>query len=357
MHHWATAHAGSRIVVYGLLVLLTGCAPTPQQPGMAASRAANPSPRAVKVLIISLFKPEADVWVDPLALHEDISVPGLSPDYPVVVCNTADVCQVTTGMGHSNAATSVTALVFSGRFDLSHTYFLVAGIAGMDPNAGTIGSAAWARYLVDFGIQHEIDAREMPHGWASGYFGIRTQGPNAKPDLAYRTEVFQLDEAMLQWALHVSSAAVLDDNDVARAYRSHYRQATASRAPSVIQCDTAAGDTYWHGNRLGERAEQLTRILTDGKGRYCTTQQEDSATYEALRRGASAGLLDIRRVAVLRTGSNFDRPYPNETAYVSLKSNSGGFRPALHNLVAAGLPLVNEIVANWSRWEGGIPEL
>ncbi len=44
------------------------------------------------------------------------------------------------------------ALTFSDRFDLRRTYFLIAGIAGIDPARGTIGSAAWAKYLVDFGI-------------------------------------------------------------------------------------------------------------------------------------------------------------------------------------------------------------
>jgi len=320
-----------------------------------AQGVANGSPRAVKVLIISMFKPEADVWIAPLALREDVSVVGLPTNYPTVKCNAMDVCQVTTGMGHTNAAVSISALIFSGRFDLSHTYFLVAGIAGIDPNEGTIGSATWARYLVDFGIQHEIDAREMPRLWSSGYFGIHALNPDVKPDLAYKTELFQLDEDMLQWALSVSSNVRLDDNDVARAYRSHYRQEAANRPPSVIQCDTAAGDTYWHGNALGARAEKWTALLTDAKGKYCTTQQEDNATYEALRRGANTHLLDIRHVAVLRTGSNFDRPYAGQTAYDSLKASSGGFKAALNNLVIAGLPLVNEIVSNWSRWETGIP--
>jgi purine nucleoside permease len=290
-----------------------------------------------------------------MALTDEIEVPGLSPDYPKVKCSTQGVCLLTTGMGHSNAAASVAALIFSGRFDLTHSYFLIAGIAGIDPNVGTIGSATWARYLIDFGLQHEIDAREMPKGWTSGYFGIQTTNPNAKPDLAYRTEVFQLNEDLLQWALALSKGAELNDNATARAYRHHYRQAAARRPPSVIQCDTAAGDTYWHGDLLGRRAEKWTALLTDGKGRYCTTQQEDNASYEALKRGAAAGLLDLHRVAVLRTGANFDRPYVGQTAYASLQAKSGGYNPALNNIVAAGTPLISEIVAHWDRWSSGIP--
>src|SRR5262249_51176455 len=130
-----------------------------------------------------------------------------------------------------------------------------------------------------------------------------------------------------------------------RAYRAQYPQPAARRAPSVIQCDTVSGDTYWHGALLGARAAAWTQILTDGKGRYCTTQQEDNATFEALRRGAAADLIDGRRIAVLRTGSNFDRPHPGQSAYDSLKASSGGFRAAIANLARAGAPLVTEIVS------------
>jgi purine nucleoside permease len=343
-----------RMLLLCALFAAAACAARPETP---EPRAAAPAaaPRPVKVLIISMFVLEANVWTEPLALREAIPVPGLSPDYPAVRCNASDVCQMTTGMGHANAAASVAALVFSRRFDLSCTYFLVAGIAGIDPNVGTIGSATWARYLVDYGIAHEFDARDMPKGWPYGYFGIGTTGPDVKPELAYRTEIFQLNETLLQWALALSQSAPLEDSAAARAYRRHYRQLPATAAPAVIQCDTAAGDTYWHGDLLGRRAEAWTRVLTDGKGRYCTTQQEDNATFEALRRGADAHLLDIRRVAVLRTGSNFDRPYRGQTAYDSLKASSGGLQPALANLVRAGMPLIQEIVARWDRWAADIP--
>lgn len=312
-------------------------------------------PRPVKVLVISMFAPEGQGWVDRYKLTERIKVDGLSADYPEVRCNADDVCQVTTGMGHSNVAASITALVFSRQFDLSHAYFLIAGIAGIDPAQGTLGTATWARYLVDYGIAWEIDARDAPATWPSGYLGINTRSPFEKPPLDYRTEVFRLDEALLQKALALSSQAVLEDSDTAIAYRAHWPTAPANQPPKVVQCDTAAGDTWWHGAILEKRAQDWTRLLTDGQGVYCTTQQEDNATYEALKRGATAGLLDLKRVAVLRTASNFDRPYPGQSAYDSLvNSISGGFLPAIHNLVNAGGPLVDDIVKSWPRWQGGL---
>ncbi|MBU3537168.1 purine nucleoside permease, partial [Alkalihalobacillus clausii] len=87
-----------------------------------------------------------------------------------------------------------------------------------------------------------------------------------------------------------------------------------NQPPTVLQCDTLAGDTWFSGTALGQRASEWTRILTDGKGVYCTTQQEDNATYEALKRGASLKLVDLNRVAVLRAGSDFDRPYAGQTS-------------------------------------------
>jgi hypothetical protein len=91
------------------------------------------------------------VWTGPLKLEQKIAVPGLSPLHPEVHCNADDVCQMTTDMGKANAAASVAAMVHSGLFDLRATYFLVAGIGGIDPAQGTTGTAAWSRYLVGLG--------------------------------------------------------------------------------------------------------------------------------------------------------------------------------------------------------------
>jgi len=253
------------------------------------------------------------------------------------------------------------AVTLDPRFDLRQTYFLIAGIAGIDPARGTLGTAAWARYLVDVGIAHELDAREMPKGWAAGYFGIMTKGPGEKPKFDYHTELAQLDEALLQKALALSRNAKLADSDKARAYRANYRgkysRTPANKPPAVIQCDTLGGDTWWHGDQLGEHARAWTKLLTDGQGVYCTTQQEDNATYEALKRAASTHRVDLARVAVLRTGSDFDRPYEGQTAEDNLVNyaSQGGFAPALENLYRAGNPLVQEIVTHWSDWQNGVP--
>lgn len=316
-----------------------------------------PSPVAPKVMLITMFAPEAQNWIDRLGLTQEVTVPGLSAEYPAVRCNPQQVCLMVTGMGQTNAAASTLALGLSSQFDLRKTYFVVAGIAGINPHHGTIGTAAWARYLVEFGTQWELDSRDAPKDWPTGYIGINTKGPNEKPPLDYKTEVFELNPALQAKALALSKDVVLSESKESAAWRTHYPYAPANQPPKVTQCDTLAGNTWFSGTRLSERAEVWTKLLTDGKGEYCTTQQEDNSTYEALLRASRAGKVDIARLAVVRAGSDFDRPYPGYSEVDNLLkyADQGGFVPALENLYRAGNPLVQNIVEHWGDWEKGVP--
>lgn len=322
----------------------------------AAQTAQAAALRPVKVMIVSMFGPEGGVWLKHRPLTESIPVPGLSPDYPAIHCASDGVCLLTTGMGQANAAASVSALVYSGKFDLTKTYWLIAGIAGINPHHGTLGSAAWAHYLVDWGLQWELDEREAPKSWPTGFTGINTQNPDQKPPLDYKTEIFALNPALQARAYALSKDVTLADAPEAAKARAAY-PAPANTAPRVIACDTLTGDTWWSGTKLGERAEAWTKLLTNGAGTYCTTQQEDNATYEVLTRATAAGLADDTRVADLRAGSDFDRPAPggNDAENLLKYGEQGGFMIALDNLYRAGNPLVQAIVTHWSDWEKGVP--
>ena len=209
------------------------------------ARAAAPVP--VKVMIVSMFGPEGDVWRAHRDLEQLTAVPGLPTASPDVHCGRDGVCQVTTGMGYANASASIAALVYSRQFDLRQTYWLVAGVAGIDPQRGTLGSAAWARYLIDFGLQWELDGRDAPKDWPTGYLGINTRNPGEKPALEYGTEVFKLDDRLLQRALALSKDVRLSDSPGAQKARAAYPSAPANQPPSVIQCDTLSSDTWFAG--------------------------------------------------------------------------------------------------------------
>jgi purine nucleoside permease len=350
------ARTGAALLLAALLGFAQADAAVPD-PATGAPLAV---PFGVRVFVVNLFGLEAQPWIDALQPHRDIAVPGLSVAYPQVHCTPDAVCQMTTDMGHANAAASMMAVIYSGLFDLRQTYFVIAGIAGIDPERGTIGSAAWARFVVDSGIAHEVDARELPPGWNDGYFGVMTDSPDQLPKFEYHTEVFRLDEALLRKALELSSQAQLTDSPAVKAYRAHYPAPPANQLPAVIQCDTLTADTWWFGAKLGEHARRWTRLLTGGKGVYYTSQEEDNAVLAALTRGAASGLVDMRRVAVLRSGSDFDRPYPGQSALQSLqaqKALKGAIRISTDNLVLAGMPLVADISHHWESWRNGLPAM
>lgn len=75
------------------------------------------------------------------------------------------------------------AMTLTTQFDLTSTYFLIAGIAGVNPHYGTLGTAAFARFSVQSGLAYELDARQMPSNWSTGYWALGTKAPGQLPDV------------------------------------------------------------------------------------------------------------------------------------------------------------------------------
>lgn len=231
--------------------------------------------------------------------------------YPHIHC-TGDysICQVTTGEAEINAAATISAVVLSGKFDLTRTYWMVGGIAGVNPKFGTLGSVALSRYVIQVALQYEFDAREMPSNFTSGYFSYGTYLPNQYPTTIYGTEVIEVNNALREIAYTFATQANLSDNEDGAVYRAKYAPdgmayAAATQKPSVIKCDSATSDVYYSGTLLSEAFENTTKVWTNGTGEYCMTAQEDNASLEVLVRMAIEGLVDFSRVIVMRTGERY----------------------------------------------------
>ena len=336
----------------GLVVLLAACSHhATSSPGDGPGSDAASGARAVKVMIVDMSPIEGSPITSALGLTDKVMTNGLTLD-----CNSDDVCEVVTQMGYANAAASVTALVYSSAVDLSHAYIVIAGIAGIDPMQGTLGTAAWARYAVDFGYANEIDAREMPSGWPYGYFAVGGTMPSDPPTGDYRG-TFRLDESLLQAAVSLTRDVQLMDSQTAATSRMAYPDAPANQPPVVTQCDVVSSDTWFAGSALTQRARDWTKLATNGAGSYCTSAQEDNATLEVLTRAAVAGRVDFTRVALLRTASDFSAPYPGQTDSDGLLGAlaNGGLALSTQNLAKTIAPLVQAIVTNWAAWQTGVP--
>jgi purine nucleoside permease len=337
----------------------------------AAAAAAKPRPIAVKpipvkVVVVAMFEAGADTgdtpgelqyWVERDHLDRVYALPA---GYHAVRMNGEGEMAVLTGQGTAHAVATIMALGLDPRFDLSHAYWLVAGIAGGCPDRVSLGSAAWARWVVDGDLGYEIDAREIPPEWSTGRLPLRKTKPFEEPAAPLEGQVFALNAGLAQWAFERTRGIALDDSDKLREMRSHFDGAAVQRPPFVTMGDEVSGSTYWHGKLLDAWAQQWAPYFTEGKGVFTTTAMEDTGTLLSLGFLARAGRVDADRVLVLRTVSNYDREPEGLSAAESLAQQRVGayaaYLPSLEAAYRVGHAVVSELLAHWAQYETTIPQ-
>jgi purine nucleoside permease len=326
----------------------------------AAACAAKPRPIPVKVVVVAMFEMGQDTGDAPGELqfwverdHLDHVYP-LSAAYHAARMNDEGEMAVLTGQGTANAAATIMALGLDPRFDFSHAYWIVAGIAGGSPDRISLGSAAWARWVVDSDLGYEIDAREIPPDWTTGYIPLRKTRPFEPPAVPLDGQVFALNQALAQWAFDLTRNIPLADSDKLRQARAPYDGAAAALPPHVMLGDEISSSTYWHGNLLDAWAAQWVSYFTGGQGQFATTAMEDTGTLLSLRNLARAGRVDWQRVLVLRTVSNYDRQPRGMSAADSLAHQRIGtysaYLPSLEAAYAVGHTVVNELLTRWPKY-------
>ena len=349
----------SRILPSAALVLLAACS-------SSTGTAPADKPVEVRAVIVTMFEigedtgdvaGEFQLWKErqkldvryPFAHHHDLY---FNPD--------TGVLGMVTGMGSVNSASAVMALALDPRFDLSHAYWLVAGIAGVDPEDASIGSAAWAEWLVDGDLAHEIDPREIPKDWKTGYFARGTKGPNdtQRPPLE-GGEAFKLNTALVDWAYNMTRDVKLDDEESLAATRAKFtNHEPARRPPFVLKGDQLAAMTFWHGSILNDWANDWVKFWSAGEGNFVTSAMEDTGSYASLNYVHDTGKVDRNRVLVLRTASNYTMPPPGVGAAEHLLAENEGYAGLNASIEAAyrvGSVVIDEITGNWPRYRDQIP--
>jgi purine nucleoside permease len=332
---------------------------------LAAAAAAKPRPIAVKVVVVAMFEVGADTGDVPGELqhwverdHLDRIYP-LSAGYHAVRMNGEGEMAVLTGQGTAHAAATLMALGLDPRFDLSHAYWIVAGIAGATPERASLGSAVWARWVVDGDLGYEIDGREIPPDWSTGYVPLRKTRPFEEPAAPLEGQVFALNRDLAQWAFHLTRTTPLADSEHLRKIRASFDGAAANRPPFVTMGDELSSSTYWHGKLFDAWAAQWVSYFTGGKGEFVTTAMEDTGTLQSLEFLAQAGRVDRQRILVLRTVSNYDRPPRGMSAAESLDQQragtTGAFSLSIENAYAVGHGVVNELLTHWPKYAKTTP--
>ena len=317
-------------------------------------------PIPVKVVVITMFERGADTGDEPGELqywvernHLDRVIP-FPQGFHHLRMNRDGVLAVLTGVGTAKSAAAIMALGMDPRFDLTKAYWLVAGIAGINPARGSLGTAAWAQWVVDGDLAREIDAREIPSDWKTGYLPLRGSVPYQQPRDSTEGEVYQLDPGLVDWAFQLTERVPLADSESLQTARKQYDSANARRPPFVMKGDTLSSGTFWHGKLLNEWATDWVQYHTGGKGDFVTTAMEDTGTLQSLTFLARAGRADLNRVLVLRTASNFDLPPPGVTAAENLARMKLGqyaaYLPALEAAWRVGNTVVENLLRDWQRY-------
>jgi len=334
---------------------------------LAAPAAAAPLP--IKVVVVTTYEDdyqnpnatgltngEAVRWIRGLGLDRVLPLPaGFRP----VRLNADGVLETMTGMTTGKAAASTMALGLDPRFDLTHAYWLLAGIAGIDPRQASLGSAAWAEWVVDGDIANRIDSRELPAGWPDGHIPWDKNTPFESPGTDIG-EVYHLNPELVHWAFERTRGVPIPDSVQMRSFRARFSAfPAAQRPPFVLIGDNLASATYWQGSRETDWARRWVKLYTHGRGTFTTSSCEDSGFLQALTFLSKSGRVDLSRVLVLRTASDYCVPAPGVTSAESLQYGTDkaylAEQEAFEAAYLVGKTVVGELVRGWPIYADKVP--
>ena len=340
--------------------------------GDAQAKAATPAKIEIRVVVAATFEVGKDTgdgpgefqtWVERLPLKETLPFPaGMRP---LRYNPEKHILGIVMGSGSINTAASIMALGLDPRFDLTHAYWLINGIAGINPNQGSVGSAAWAEWVVDRDLSHEIDAREIPADWSTGVVPLQRVKPFEGPPPGqgiYSPVPYHLNPELVSWAYGLTKDVKLEDTPALQSIRARYTGDPAAQTPPHVQRgDEVSAMDWWLGRIMNKTAEDWMAYYTGGKGVSVTTAMEDTGALRSLQLLHQAGLVDPERVLVLRTASNYSAPPAGETAAELLaeeqsSAHVSGFLPALEAAFRTGSPVVEELSSHWARYRTTPPK-
>ncbi len=328
----------------------------------------------IRVVVVATFElgedggdtpGEFQHWVERLPLK--VSLPFSTGRRPLRYNPETHVLGIVVGSGSINSTASTMALGLDPRFDLTKAYWVLTGIAGVNPNTGSVGSAAWAEWIVDRDLAHEIDSREIPADWSTGLVPLGRSLPFENPPPSpgiFSPSVYHLNGGLVNWAYQLTARVRLDDTPDLQAIRAPYvDQPEALRPPHVMKGDEISANDWWLGALMNKSAEEWMDYWTGGKGVAVTTAMEDHGIILALQRLSQAKLVDAERVLVLRGASNFSAPHPGQTAAALLASESSNdsathlsaFLPSLEAVYRTGSPVVQALLSNWKQYSKRLP--
>lgn len=336
------------------------------------ARGQNPpadAPIAIRVIVVANFENGADSgdapgeyqdWVEREHLDEQVPVRGAGN----VLRRNKDGLY---GFIPRQGVADFCALLLDAHFDLHKTYWLFTGISGVDPRVASVGSVAWARWVVNGDPLREIDDRTVPTGWPYGLWAIGATQPNQLPydpnhfgsvtSVSQLSMAYELNQGLARWAYAMTKDTPIPDlSPVIAEHRAAWKGfPQAQRPPFVLMGETLGALRYWHGDPRTRWAEDWVKMWTGGKGVFAMTNMESQTWERLMIVFAAKGMIDRDRVMVLRSASNFTEPPPGGAAHLSIEDESDGQELGFDSNQRVGAPVLHELLAHWDRYENSIP--
>jgi purine nucleoside permease len=328
----------------------------------------------IRVVVVTTFQFGADNdptggefgnWVLNLPLPNTLSFPQ---GYHSIRYNpTLQVIGIVTGEGKSHSSAAVMGLGMDPRFDLTKAYWIVAGIAGVDPNKASVASTAWAKFVVDGDLSYEIDAREIPNQnppWSTGYvpFGRSTpyEPPTPPAESLMGHQVYTLNGPFVNWAFRQTANVTIPDDANLQQVRTGYPSfPNALKPPFVLVGDDLADDRFWTGDLFNTWAANWVSYWTGGQGSFAMSDFEDTGVAQALQLLTQAGKADQNRLLLLRSAANYTvQPAGQTPAQFLAGFNSNGlsgFLESLNSVYQVGSVVVRQISTHWDQYRDNIP--
>ena len=119
--------------------------------------------------------------------------------------------------------------------------------------------------------------------------------------------------------------------------------------------ETLGSVRYWHGPRRTQWARDWVKLWTAGQGVFVMTNMESQFAARTMKTFARQKMVAANRVMVLRTASNPSGPPPGVDALATIGDEAPGQVAAYEANYRVGVPVVREILSNWSRYENSVP--
>ncbi|WP_206244244.1 purine-nucleoside phosphorylase [Novosphingobium terrae] len=336
----------------------------------APARTPTPARIPIKVAILTTYEHGQDkgdapgefqAFAERMTWSKHIHVPGVEHD---VLISPDGVMGVVTGM-RGRPRETLAAIISDPRFDVSHTYWVVAGIAGVDPKAAPVGAAAWSHWVVDGDPVFEMDDREISADWPYGIYALGTHHPDQKPmggavhsvglQAGSSGMVWQLDSGLVDWAYGLTKGVTLADNPgLAKARAAYAGNGGVQTPPAVMLGDTLGTVRFWHGMKRTDWARNWVKTWTDGQGHFVMSACEDQGILDVLSLYGADHKVDARRVLVLRGGSNYTEE-PAGQSQVLNDFTPGGALAAYESIYRTATPVVKALVSGWGRYRDTLP--